>query len=323
MNPEAGYCNRPMRPSKYLYTAFLCLFFIHVNSQDYERVDAAIQLYPDHFQSAEDLSYAISRDFDNAEDKLRAIYGWIIQNVSYDPAEYKNFNYNFKNYRERNQKEEKTRAKVILRTLQEGVAVCEGYAMLFERLCELQGIQNYLVRGDIKTHFNDIGRPFNKNHMWNVVLLDGKSYLFDPTWGAGKYQGKFIKEPTYFYYMIPPEQMIKTHYPDVFEDAFVSYQMSYEEFSELPLIIDEEVHIEDVRRPSGGRLLSADYFGEIPFELKMEEQPEVSFSYGNENENVESVLEEGRLKFSIPLELGRDHLLIYFNDKPALGFKIE
>lgn len=291
--------------------------------QDYERVDAAIQLYPERFENAEDLSRAVSRDFEMKEEQLRAIYGWIIRNVSYDPEEYKNFNYNFKNYRERNQKEEKTRQKTIERTLRDGVAVCEGYAMLFERLCELLGIQNYLVRGDTKTHFDDIGRSFNKNHMWNVVLLEGKSYLFDPTWGAGKYQGKFIKDPTYYYYMIPPEQMIKTHYPDVFEDAFIEYPLGQQQFSNLPLIIHKALEIEDVLRPSEGKISSSDYFGEIDFEILLEEEVEVTFTYGSDQEGIASTLEDGRLSFSVPLELGQENLLIYFNGKPALGYKIE
>ncbi|NND62690.1 MAG: hypothetical protein HKN48_05805 [Flavobacteriaceae bacterium] len=152
---------------------FGLLCSINLYAQDYERVDATIQLYPDRFKSAEELSRFIERDFTSEENKVRAIYGWIINNVAYEPEEYEKFNFNFKNFRERNEKEEKTRKKVIARTLQKGVAVCEGYAMLFERLCELQGISNYLVRGDIKSNFNDIGRSFKNSHMWNVAVIDG------------------------------------------------------------------------------------------------------------------------------------------------------
>ena len=109
----------------------LFLIFGEVFSQDYERVDATIELYPERFDSPEEFSKFLTRDFSTEEETVRAIYTWLIHNVSYDPEEYKKFNYSFTNYRERNQKEEKTRKKIILRTLQKGVAVCEGYAMVF------------------------------------------------------------------------------------------------------------------------------------------------------------------------------------------------
>ena len=100
--------------------------------------------------------------------------------------------------------------------------------MLFEKICELKGISNYLVRGDIKSNFNDIGRPFKKSHMWNIAYIDGEPFLFDPTWGAGKYHEKFIKYPSYYFYKTEPELFFKTHYQSIFEDAFMDTIISYE-----------------------------------------------------------------------------------------------
>lgn len=194
-----------MTIQKFFILFILCSIGNIASAQDYKRVDASIQLYPATFKSPEDLSKFISRDFKSDEEKVRAMYSWIIHNIAYDPDEYKNFNYGFKDYRERNAKEEKTRNKIIIKTIQTGIAVCEGYAMLLERLCELQGISNYLVRGDTKTNFRDIGREFSKGHMWNVIIIDDQPHLFDPTWGAGKYHERFIKDPTYYYYKTPPD----------------------------------------------------------------------------------------------------------------------
>ncbi len=303
------------------WVVFLILGTVY--AQDYERVDATIQLYPDRFNSAEELSRFITRDFSTEEDKVRAIYGWIIQNVAYDPEEYKKFNYNFKNFRERNQKEEKTREKVIIRTLQHGVAVCEGYAMLFERLCELQGISNYLVRGDIKSNFNDIERPFKNSHMWNVAIIDGESFLFDPTWGAGKYREKFVKEPSYYYYKTPPEQMIKSHFPQLQEDTFLLENMSREEFSKLPLVIHPDLTLKDLVSPSDGVISSFSESGEVEFEVRSDAPGEMTYTFGNERQELEFEAENGSLKFRVPIELGSSILLVYFDDQPALGFKIK
>ena len=292
-------------------------------AQDYERIDATIELYPTSFNSVEELSNFITRDFHTEEEKVRAIYTWIIRNVAYEPEEYKKFNFNFKNYRERNIKEEKTREKVIQRTLQKGIAVCEGYAMLFEKLCELQGISNYLVRGDIKTNFNDIGRPFKRVHMWNVVIIDAHPYLIDATWGAGRYNGKFIKEPSYFFYKTPPHLFAKTHYPQLEEDAFLTEPFSKEDFAALPLLIVPELKMEDVESPRKGVISSEDDDGIINFSIKNSAPGVVTYSYGREKKEVKYTMTDTALQFDVPIELGADNLLIYFDDKPALGYIVK
>jgi len=299
------------------------LLFGTAKAQDYERVDATIQLYPTSFNAAEELSAFITRDFVSEEEKVRAIYTWIIMNVAYEPDEYKQFNYNFKNYRERNLKEEKTREKIIKRTLEKGIAVCEGYAMLFERLCELQGITSYLVRGDIKTNFNDIGRSFKNTHMWNVVTIDGESYLYDPTWGAGKYHGKFIKEPSYFYYRTPPNLFAKTHWPQMQEDTFLTENFSREDFAAMPLVIQEQMTLDDIESPKAGLISSRDGNGYVNFSLKNVQPSKIEYSYGAEKKTLEFSNDEESISFVIPIELGKENLLIYFDDKPALGYKIK
>lgn len=309
---------------KVIFGGLFLFVGLAVCAQDYERVDASIELYPKRVNSAEELSHFITRDFQTEEEKVRAIYTWLIKNVIYDPEEYKKFNYSFKNYRERNAKEEKTRAKIIQRTLQKGVAVCEGYAMVFERLCELQGISNYLVRGDTKTHFKDIGRSFDTNHMWNVAVIDGKPYLFDPTWGAGRYAGKFIKDPTYFYYKTDPEQFFKTHYPDIFEDAFVEERVDRQEFANRPLIISKELLFTNIESPRSGIVNTRDYFDEILFSINGVSPETVGYSYGMEEVAIEKVVQEdGTLKFGVPIELGQRQLLIYLDGKPALGYTLK
>lgn len=306
-----------------LIVVFSVFLSMSAFAQDYERVDAIISMYPNTFDNPERLSKFIARDFTSEEDKVRAIYTWIIQNIAYDPDEYKQFDYTFTNYRERNEKDEKLRNKIIQRTLQKGVAVCEGYAMLFEKLCEQQGIKNYLVRGDIKSNFPDIGRPFKRVHMWNVASIEGKYYLFDATWGAGKYNGKFIKEPSYFYYETPPELFIKTHYPDMPEDAFMDEIMSREQFSEQPLIIEKSLLAKDIESPSKGLLFEDAYFGEILFSIKNIDPEKISYSYGTDIISIKEIEREAnKIKFNVPLIIGAKTLLIYFDGKPALGYKI-
>ncbi len=304
---------------------FLVLFFCvsGLYAQEYERIDAMIPMYPSQFDAAEAFSNMLSRDFTTDEDKVRAMYTWLIHNVAYDPSEYKVFNYSFKNYRERNQKEAKTREKIIQRTLQTGKAVCEGYAFVIEKLCNLQGIENFLIRGDTKTHFEDIGRPFRKSHMWNAIKLNGQWHLFDATWGAGKYQGKFIKDPTYFYFMCDPKQLVKSHYPEMEEDTFLTEPTSFATFQQWPLIISPQILPKDVLSPEGGTVFSNSSMNEVYFEIQTASPKEIHYSYGKEKESVVFSVKEGVLNFSVPVQIGPSSLVIYFDEHPVLGYKVK
>lgn len=53
--------------------------------------------------------------------------------------------------------------------------VCEGYAKAFQYLCDLGGLDCYTVTGQMG------GGTGAGPHMWNIVRLDGKSYLVDVT----------------------------------------------------------------------------------------------------------------------------------------------
>lgn len=308
---------------KFSHLLITLLIGLTAHSQQLDTVDATIDLYPTSFQSPEAFSKLLTRDFASDEHKIRAIYTWLIKNVAYEPSEYKQFNYQFKNYNERNQKEEKTRKKIIERTLQKGIAVCEGYAMVFEKMCQLQGITSYLVRGDIKTSFNDIDRPFKKVHMWNVAMIEEEPFLFDATWGAGKYRERFIREPSYYFYRIAPSMLIKTHMPHIPEDSFLKEPPSKEVFAQRPLIIDRSIEIMDLSLQTKGRISSEIEQGVIPFRIKDKSVESITYSFGNELKEIPFSEENNYLIFSIPMELGVSQLLIYFDDQPALGYKIK
>ena len=53
--------------------------------------------------------------------------------------------------------------------------VCEGYSKAFKYLCDKSGVDCLLVSGIMS------GGTGAGNHMWNLVILDGRSYLVDVT----------------------------------------------------------------------------------------------------------------------------------------------
>lgn len=294
-----------------------------VLSQDYTKVDATVSFYPEHFASDQALAAQIKNDFTNPKEQVRAGYSWLIHNVAYEPKEYYTYKFQYRILEERNEKMAETREAIIERTLQQGVAVCEGYALTLERLCELLGIQAYVVRGDTKTQPSDIGRPFDKNHMWMVAIIEEKPMLLDPTWGAGRYNGTFIKSPSYDYYDTPAAQFIKSHYPEVFDDAYVDVNLSKEAFSKQPLVIDKQLTLQQVS-PIGGIIKAKTLSKGIIFSLEGIKGKRVSYTLdGGEKTNVDFSIENNAVQCMIAIKTKAQSLVIYVDDAPTIAYKIK
>ena len=77
--------------------------------------------------------------------------------------------------------------------------VCEGYAKAFKYLCDGIGVENYLVSGEMLMPGYSESVSSVKEHMWNIVVLDGKSYLVDVTncddQSVGAEDKLFLKAP--------------------------------------------------------------------------------------------------------------------------------
>ncbi|PQB03472.1 transglutaminase domain-containing protein [Aureitalea marina] len=306
---------------------FLIYFFMISSacwSQDYAHVDNTLLLYPERFEKPEDLARLIERDFYLDQDKLRAVFGWIINNVQYDPTQYERYDYNFRSYKERNRKDEKKREAIILRTIQDREAVCEGYAMLFERLCELLGINSYLVRGQAKATVNDIGGDYRQNHIWNVAYIQGDPYLFDTTWGAGRFTDKFEPDPDFFYFKTPPELLLRSHYPEMYEDSLFPFPVSAERFSYFPLFLDHSLKVQDLISPEEGILSAKEMRGLVNFQLTATQVKRVGYSFGGQLAEVMYNKVGEILYFQVPLpEDTPKQLMIYFDEQPVLAYRIE
>ncbi len=95
-------------------------------------------------------------------EKIKAIHDYICANVTYD-EEHKNDSTYMRKH---------TAAAALL----DGTAVCQGYAVLFYRMCLECGVDVRIARG--------IGN--GGDHGWNIVTPgDGMYYYIDTTWDAG------------------------------------------------------------------------------------------------------------------------------------------
>ncbi|MBS2037065.1 hypothetical protein JST97_18905 [bacterium] len=132
--------------------------------------------------------------------RIRALYRWVCDRIAYDTVSYRNhvFPNTDGNY-----------------TLQRKQAICGGYAQLLYELGRASGLKIELVVG--KARGSALSRAgTTERHAWNAVRLDSRWYLLDPTWGAGTVDDDFVYEKNFneAYFLIPPEQLRYSHFPD-------------------------------------------------------------------------------------------------------------
>ena len=93
--------------------------------------------------------------------KIKAIYDYICENVSYDYTNLDDDTY--------------IQKYTAYAALIDKTAVCQGYASLLYRMALDAGVDARVISGDA-------GGP----HAWNIVRLNGKYYNLDSTWDAGR-----------------------------------------------------------------------------------------------------------------------------------------
>ncbi|QXP79027.1 MULTISPECIES: transglutaminase domain-containing protein [Winogradskyella] len=302
------------------------LFFICFStfgwSQNYKKADSLVLTYPSRFSSATKLAKRISSDFSTDFDKVRAIYTWIANNVAYDPAEYGKYSFSYSTKSEFEKKEIKFEQKLSSRVTSKTKAVCEGYSVLFKVLCENLNIESKIVKGSSKTVINDIGKRYYSDHAWNIVEIENQKYLVDVTWGAGTYRNGFEKNINYFFFLTDPNQFIKKHYPDEYENSLLTEKIKKEDFLNGPLIYNNDI---EVSKPISG-IIKKEEVSNAKFSFKTDmEINTLTYYIGKENHRVDVFKKNGNWEFEIDLsELNRQKSLIfYFDYKPIIGFKIK
>lgn len=216
---------------KFLFTISL-LLLIHISlpaqskfdTYNFSTIDSfagTVQYEKDIAKLARDLTIPYTQDIY----KVRSIFKWITNNIVYD---YEFFNEGKElvkpdcrgsaNCAAIRKEWEENYLKDVLKS---NKAVCNGYAKLFKRLCELNNITADIVPGYSKTNPLTIGNPLNAKHAWNAVMLDGSWYYLDPTWAAGsciedEESGKikkYVKEYKNYYWLTPYKKLVRNHYP--------------------------------------------------------------------------------------------------------------
>lgn len=214
-------------------------------------------------QLARDLAAPYSKDVY----KVRSIFRWITDNIAYD---YEAINEgkepgrpDCKGNPDCAEIRRKWEDDFLADVLSSRKAVCNGYAKLFRKLCEINNIKADIVPGYSKSNPYTIGNPLNAKHAWNAVMLDSAWYYLDATWAAGNCTEddetgklkKFVKSYKPYYWLTPYNKLVRNHYP---KDAKWVEQpaITKEDFFNMPHYFGVEM-LENIsnEKPATGMLL--------------------------------------------------------------------
>lgn len=199
--------------------------------------------------------------------KYRAIFTWITATIVYDVPGYL---------------DNKKHSQEVEDVLRSHIAVCQGYANLFQALCEASGLNSSIVYGFCKgvnsqpgdgqeIERDSDGKP--TGHAWNAVLVNHQFLLMDTTWGAGSIdhaRRAFTRRFQETYFLVSPNKLIYSHYPGEAKDQYLSPPISEQDFLELPwvkpLYHEYQVHILKPR-PRGPVIHTKDDLVDIYLEI--------------------------------------------------------
>ena len=178
--------------------------YSYSESYNYEKIDAhALAAPASAEQSVESLAAYLIGPAANDQEKARAIFRWICQNIDYDLGSYFMGRLG------------STKSEDVLKSRS---SVCSGYSDLFSALAGEAELEAVEIRGYGKGYSYRPGQKFSGpyNHAWNAVKINGSWHLMDPTWGAG-YLGRDGRYHRFFddhYFMTPPDEFVFDHLPE-------------------------------------------------------------------------------------------------------------
>ncbi|MAD96743.1 MAG: hypothetical protein CMB99_05375 [Flavobacteriaceae bacterium] len=192
------------------------------------------------------ITYNLTKDFDTEVEKFRAIFIWITHNISNDYKLYAKNSRKRKRFKDDSIKLEEWNSKfkkiIFKKLIRKKRTICTGYAYLLKEMSDVIGVKAEIVHGFGKTAEVDVEKLEDPNHSWNVVNLNGKWYLCDPTWAAGiSYpdKGKFVFSFNDGLFLTDPNLFIYNHFPIYEQYTLLPKPPSLKEFAHFPLLYSD------------------------------------------------------------------------------------
>ncbi|MBA3971318.1 MAG: hypothetical protein H0X46_04120 [Bacteroidetes bacterium] len=199
-----------------------------VNAAKYKKVDDFVLNMKKRNKPIPGLAKEITAPFSTEEEKARAIFIWMTNNIAFDCVTYHTKktpegDFSYKTPEELIVKLDKYYYKYAMLVLRNKKGVAEGYSVLFRELCKAAGLNCQLVEGKASENKDKIKKfrnrkSFNTNHTWNKVQINGNWYYLDVTWASGycdKPVKRFYKKFNPHYFFSSMDNLYDTHAENV------------------------------------------------------------------------------------------------------------
>jgi hypothetical protein len=254
---------------------FLCLktskketkkpFFIGINSDEIvfnNDIEKAFSL--------ETLVQYITKDATDDKAKVMAISKFICRSIEYDHEGLAKNNY----------AHSQNDIYGILSS-KNRVAVCAGYAYVFDSLARIAKVQTREVTGYTKQYYGGYNKLVGL-HAWNIVTLVDKDYYIDVTWSDHK------KDINMAWMFVDPEMMLGSHFPLKEKDILYKNTFTSDDFKQREVVLarKESAKIKHFPTTSWARIIGNHYLLKFKSKVNIEANwldPGITeFKYSNE-----------------------------------------
>ena len=208
------------------------------NAYSYSDIDWKVQSID--APAPDSLSKLLTTPYTTDLQKVRAIFSWIAQHVSYNTfvisSNRKIAKSKYVVEPDDTSAEWKSAVEMTaIKVLKKRTAVCDGYAKLFKTLCDYANIRSEIITGYARGYIEGEDK-FRSNHTWNAVMIDSVWQLLDVTWASGyiNYTNQFAPGLNDAYFLTPPQQFIHDHYPEDITWTLLDDPPTMNEFKRMP-----------------------------------------------------------------------------------------
>ncbi|PIA82298.1 hypothetical protein BFR04_11095 [Gaetbulibacter sp. 4G1] len=311
---------------------FLLIFFsFSLFSQNYNHIDYKVKNYS-NILDIESLSEKIRNDFKTDEEKVRALFVWIVENIKYQASGSKwattRLEFYFSDYQKKRDKRKKE-VRIFEKAIKNKRTNCYGYSLIFNETCNLLNIESEIILGFSRGNLSNIGQEIDmKNHSWNAVKLSNQWKLIDITWANGYLEVEKTDNNDYYYFKSPKE-FLNQHLPGNSKWQLVSNKISKKDFISRPILYPKyySSKFKLIKETKGIFKMSKENkyvkinFNEVPVD------PKLSYSFLKDHFLTPIKLKknkDGSLNLNIKNKKKENtYLTLYSNLIPIISYKIE
>lgn len=227
----------PMNRLKHLLRLLLVIIPISSSAQ-FTEASYSISPEGNQFITPDSLARYLTAPYQKDTDKVQAIFTWITDNIEYNVKRYRTGASRFKMVPVNDDDSGALKPlseRVAIDVLKKRRAFCDGYARLFQTLCNYAGIRCEVVTGYANGGY-ETPRSFCSNHRWNAVYFDSTWHLVDPTFASGyvTFSGDFIRQYNGQYFLADPATFARDHFPEDLQWTLLANPYLLPEFRHSP-----------------------------------------------------------------------------------------